>query len=121
MKKISFPTSDRKTIDGHFGHTREFVIYTVENNKIVKEEFVTPPPHEPGVLPKFLATQGVDVIITGGMGAMAVKLFNNSNIEVILGALGNLDVALTKYLNDELANTGSACDHNHGDHDHSHH
>ena len=54
MKKIAFPTSNRKSIDGHFGHTKEFVIYTVENNKVLSETFLTPPKHEPGVLPTFL-------------------------------------------------------------------
>lgn len=120
MKKIAFPTSDRRTIDGHFGHTREFVIYEVDGNKVVSEEFITPPPHEPGVLPKFLAEHGVHTIITGGMGAMAVRLFNGNNIEVILGALGNLQVALNEYLNGTLLSTGSSCNHHHGDHGHHH-
>lgn len=121
MKKIAFPTSNRRTIDGHFGHTKEFVIYSVEGNVVANETFVTPPPHEPGVLPKFLADNGVDTIITGGMGAMAVRLFNGNNIEVILGAAGSIQAALDEYLNDTLLSTGSSCNHNHGDHDHGHH
>jgi predicted Fe-Mo cluster-binding NifX family protein len=121
MKKIAFPTSNRKAIDGHFGHTKEFAIYTVENNKVVREEFLTPPKHEPGVLPTFLSDNGISAIITGGMGAMAVRLFNLNNIEVILGAAGNIEDALNEYLKGSLLSTGSSCTHDHGDHDHHGH
>lgn len=120
MKKIAFPTSNRKTVDGHFGHTKEFVIFSVENNKVVSEEYITPPPHEPGVLPKFLADNDVNTIITGGMGAMAVRLFNTNNIEVILGAGGNIQTAISEYIDGTLLSSGSACDHQHGDHGHKH-
>jgi predicted Fe-Mo cluster-binding NifX family protein len=121
MIKIAFPTSDRTTIDGHFGHTKEFVIYEVENNSVLKETYVTPPPHEPGVLPKFLANNGVNTIITGGMGAMAIRLFNTNNVEVVLGASGAISPVLEAYLNGTLQSTGSACSHDHGQHGHGHH
>ena len=120
MKKIAFPTSNRQTVDGHFGHTKEFVIFTVENEKVTSETYLTPPPHEPGVLPKFLADNGVNTIITGGMGAMAVRLFASNNIEVILGAGGSFQAAITEYMSGTLSSSGSACDHQHGDHNHDH-
>ena len=117
VKIIAFPTSDRSTIDGHFGHTKEFAIYTVKDTDVQEIKFVTPPPHEPGVLPKFLAEQGIDVIVTGGMGQMAVNLFNRNNIDVLLGAKGRIDVNLNEYLGGFLTSTGSSCDHKHGDHE----
>lgn len=115
-KLIAFPTSDRATVDGHFGHTKEFAIYKVEGRNIIEVTFITPPPHEPGVLPKFLGENGVDVIITGGMGQMAVNLFNRQNIDVILGAQGSIDVNLNEYVGGSLESKGSSCDHNHGEH-----
>ena len=119
VKVIAFPTSDRLTVDGHFGHTKEFALYTVKENNDVEVKFVTPPPHEPGVLPKFLAEQGIDVIVTGGMGQMAVNLFNNQNIDVILGAKGSIEQNLTEYVGGLLNSTGSSCDHDHGEnHEH---
>jgi len=116
---IALPTSDRQTVDGHFGHTKEFVFYTIEQNKVTKTSFVTPPKHEPGVLPQFLATKGAHVIITGGMGAMAVNLFNNNDIDVILGITGFLDDIISQYLMGTLQSQGSVCSHDH-DHDHNH-
>ena len=84
VKTIAFPTSDKVTIDAHFGQTKEFAIYEVQNNDIVHVKYVTPPPHEPGVLPRYLGELGIDVIVTGGMGRMAVNLFNRQGIDVIL-------------------------------------
>ena len=111
--KISIPTTDQITVDEHFGHCRHFLVFNIENNKIVSKEFLTPPEHTPGSYPRFLATNGANVIITGGMGQMAVNLFNEQNIEVILGARGNIDENLNKYLDGILKSTGSSCGHHH--------
>ena len=115
--KIAFPTSDKVTIDGHFGHTKEFAIYSVTNNEVTNVAFLTPPQHEPGVLPRFLGQANVDVIITGGMGKMAADLFKEQNIDVILGANGRIDVNLHEYLGGFLTDQGSVCEH---DHNHGH-
>ena len=118
VKKIAFPTSDREHVDQHFGHTKEFCLYTVENNEVKDISFITPPPHTPGALPLFLRDQGVDVIITGGMGNRAVELFKHNAIDVILGAQGLIQANLDDFFDGDLASTLSPCDHNHGDHDH---
>ncbi|MBP6281287.1 MAG: NifB/NifX family molybdenum-iron cluster-binding protein [Leptotrichiaceae bacterium] len=121
MLKIAFPTNDRKTVEEHFGHCSEFVIYNVENGKILNSEFIVPPPHAPGVIPNFLGQFGIHTIITGGMGQMAINIFKENNIEVILGATGSIEETLEVYLGGELESTGSACSHHHGDdHDHDH-
>ena len=121
MKKIAFPTNDRVTVEEHFGHCREFVIFNVENGEIVNSEFVVPPPHAPGVIPNFLGQLGIHTIITGGMGGMAINIFKQNNIEVILGARGSVEENLKVYLNGNLESTGSACSHHHGeDHGHNH-
>lgn len=113
VKKIAFPTSDKVTVDEHFGHCREFVIYTVKENEVKEVTYVAPPEHTPGSFPKFLATQNVDVIITGGMGAMAVNLFKENVIDVVLGAKGRIDVNLSEYLGGFLTSQGSVCEHDH--------
>jgi len=120
--KVAFPTNDRVMVEEHFGHCREFVIYNIENGNIVNSEFVTPPPHAPGVIPNFLGQFGIDTIITGGMGQMAINIFKTNNIEVILGATGDIQSNLKVYLEGNLDSTGSACSHHHGDGDgHGHH
>ncbi len=111
IKKISFPTSDKVTVDGHFGHCKEFVIYTVEENEVKEVNYVKPPEHIPGSFPKFLGEHNIDVIITGGMGTKAVNLFKQQDIDVVLGAKGRIDVNLSEYLGGFLTSKGSMCEH----------
>jgi len=92
-----------------------FIIFDTENNKIVKSETIANPGHKPGFLPNFLADRGVNVIISGGMGGGAVDIFNERNIEVIVGARGDAKAAVEAYLQGSLKSTGSVC------HEHEHH
>lgn len=100
----------------HFGHCENFNIFDTENGKITNEQNIPNPGHRPGFLPNFLADLGVEVIIAGGMGGGAVEIFNERNIEVIVGAEGDAKLATQKYLNGELKSTGSVChEHEHAD------
>ena len=49
------------------------------------------------------------------MGGGAVEIFNERNIEVIVGAKGNAKAAVEEYLEGSLKSTGSVC------HEHQHH
>ena len=40
---------------------------------------------------------GVNVVISGGMGGGAVNIFNEKDIEVIVGASGNAKAAVEAY------------------------
>ncbi len=117
--KIAIPSNDGVMVETHFGHCRQFVIIDVENGIEVSRNSLNPPPHAPGVFPAFLAQQGANVIITGGMGARAVDLFKQNNIDVILGAAGSIDENLRVFLEGNLSSTGSVCTHDH-DHHHDH-
>lgn len=111
--KIAFPTNDGESVEEHFGHCKKFAIYTVKDNGVTSKEYLDAPKHEPGVLPKFLGAHGATTIITGGMGQMAVGLFKNQGIDVILGAVGRIEDNLNEYLGGELHSKGSACEHHH--------
>lgn len=116
MKKIiALPTNDGLTVEEHFGHCRNFILITTQENKEVSRVLVDPPAHAPGVYPKFLAGLGANTIITGGMGAKAVSLFKESNVDVILGANGLISENLREYLSGELESAGSICTHHEGD------
>jgi len=78
-----------------FGHFEQFALVETENGTIKNTSMHTPPPHEPGVLPKWLHErvlpkwlheQGADVILAGGMGSRARNLFDQNGIKVITGA-----------------------------------
>ncbi|MFB0920096.1 MAG: P-loop NTPase, partial [Oscillospiraceae bacterium] len=114
MLKIAV-AGEGKNVTEHFGHCEAFIVFDVENGNIVKEEALPNPGHKPGFLPNYLADRGVNVIISGGMGGGAVDIFNERNVEVIVGASGNAKAAVEKYLRGELKTTGSIC------HEHQHH
>lgn len=113
MKKIAVATQGNQ-ISEHFGYCEGFTIYSYENEKLVNKEFVESPGHKPGFLPKFLGELSVNVIIAGGMGESAQKLFNENQIEVVVGASGVCDEAAKEYAQGKLRSTGSVCkEHNH--------
>lgn len=101
--------SENGTVTEHFGHCEEFAIFDTENNQIIRSETVHNPGHKPGFLPNFLNDMGVSVIISGGMGGGAVDIFNEKNIEVIVGAKGNAKEAAEAYLKGSLKSNGSVC------------
>ncbi len=108
---IAIPSNDGETVEEHFGHCRQFVLITTRDGKEVSKAFVDPPEHVPGSFPAFLAEQGANIIITGGMGGRAVSLFKEQNIDVILGANGTISDIIRVFLEGELESTGSECNH----------
>lgn len=107
---------DGTNVTGHFGHCELYRFYDTEDGKIVSESFVPNPGHKPGFLPNFLGDQGAQVIIAGGMGGGAVDIFNERNVEVVVGAQGDARECVEKYLRGELVSTGSICHkHEHAD------
>ena len=100
----------------HFGHCETFILFDTENGQITAKNPIPNPGHKPGFLPNFLGDQGAKVIIAGGMGGGAVDIFNERDIEVILGAQGDADEMVQRYLRGELQSTGSIChSHEHKD------
>jgi len=110
-KKIAIPTTGG-VLSSHFGHCEKFAVYEIKENKIVKEELISPPPHEPGSHPAFLRGLGCDTIIAGGMGSRAQGLFAQNNIEVIIGLRSNnLKGLIEEYLAGNLQSGENLCDH----------
>jgi len=109
--KFAIPLAEGK-LTAHFGHCQEFALVEVEDNQIKSKEALVPPPHEPGVLPKWLHDLGTNVIIAGGMGARALDLFAQNDIEVIVGAPALTPEELVQqYLDNTLQTHGNVCDH----------
>ncbi len=113
MIKIAVPVEDNRLCP-HFGHCQNFAVIEVdtENKKIINRVDLTPPPHEPGILPKWLADQGVNMIIAGGMGSRAQEFFRQFNIDVVVGAIQETPETLAlDYVSSKLQIGDNACDH----------
>ena len=112
MKMIfAVPTIEEK-LCAHFGHCEKFAIVETIDQEISSIEYLNPPVHQPGTYPRFLAGQGVNVIISGGMGIKAQDLFRQNNIEVFLGINAEDPKKLVAhYLNNQLESGQNLCDH----------
>ena len=111
--KIAIPTTNGR-LSAHFGHCEHFAIIDVdiEQKSVQSHESLTPPPHEPGRLPKWLAELHVELIIAGGIGRRAQQLFRQHNIDLVIGAPDNTARELIeKYLTGQLQCGENICDH----------
>ncbi len=111
--RIAIPVTGGK-LSAHFGHCEEFALIEVdrENKTTTATETLAAPPHEPGLLPRWLAEKGAEMIIAGGMGGRAHGLFQQQGIDVLVGAPPETPEAIaTAYLNGSLATGANVCDH----------
>ena len=119
MRRIALATEDNQGVNGqisqHFGRCPYYLIVEVEGLEIGKTESVDNPyynSHAPGMVPQFIDEQGVNVMIAGGMGPMAIDMFTGLGIEVVSGAVGNAGNILQAYLRGDI--TGKEpCQHDH--------
>jgi len=98
----------------HFGHCDQFALVEAdrENRTVKGKTMLTPPPHEPGVLPRWLHEQRASVIIAGGMGQRAQALFAERGIQVLVGAPeGTPETLVEQYLKGTLISGVNVCDH----------
>lgn len=117
-KKFAIPVAEKQFCD-HFGHCEEFAIVESNDGNVAGINYVEPPMHQPGAYPRFLAEQGVNTIIAGGMGMKAQQIFTANHIEVIMGVIPDTPEKLVDlYLAGELDDGKNRCDHPHGHHHH---
>jgi len=111
--RIAIPLADGR-LCMHFGHCEQFALVETDaaGKAVTGTRLLTPPPHEPGVLPRWLHEQGADVIIAGGMGQRAQGLFAQNGIQVVVGApAGSPEEVASAYLAGTLETGRNVCDH----------
>ena len=110
---IAIPIADGK-LCSHFGHCEQFVFFEVDlaKRQVTGSRRATPPPHEPGVLPRWLHGEGANMIIAGGMGRRAQDLFAHHGVHVLVGAsASDPEEVVQNYLADKLTTAENPCDH----------
>jgi predicted Fe-Mo cluster-binding NifX family protein len=111
--KIAIPLAEGR-LCMHFGHCEQFALVDVAENNAnsMQTALVIPPPHEPGLLPRWLHQQGVNLVIAGGMGQRAQQLFSQNGIKVVVGAPAEApETLVSAYLTGTLQCGGNTCDH----------
>jgi len=111
--KIAIPLAQGK-LTAHFGHCSSFALVDVDpgTKKITKIEELAAPPHQPGLLPPWLAERGANMIIAGGMGQRAQQLFAQQGIQVVVGApVETPEKLITDFFAGSLQVGDNLCDH----------
>ena len=111
--RIAIPMAEGK-LSAHFGHCEEFALVDAnrESKTVTSVCILAAPPHEPGLLPRWLSERGAQMIIAGGMGQRAQDLFEQQDMQVIVGAAdGTPEAIVGAYLNGALQTGENACDH----------
>jgi ATP-binding protein involved in chromosome partitioning len=111
--KFAIPLTNGQLCE-HFGHCEQFALIEADtaSKQIRGTKLLTPPPHEPGVLPQWLHQQGAEVVIAGGMGQRAQQIFTQNGIKVVVGVPGDVPTTLVSaYLDGQLEVGANPCDH----------
>lgn len=110
-------TYENGQIFQHFGHTKAFKIYNVEDNKVVSSDVVDTNGSGHGALAGLLRILGVNILICGGIGGGAQSALKDAGIALYGGVSGDADTAVAEYLAGTLMfNPNVKCSH----HDHEH-
>jgi|SRR5574344_60601 predicted Fe-Mo cluster-binding NifX family protein len=96
----------------HFGHTEQFKVYTIEDNKIVSSEVIGTDGAGHEALADFLKARGITSLICGGIGGGAVAALSADGITIYAGNNGNADDAAQKLASGLLSpNAVANCNH----------
>lgn len=113
--KIAIAT-EGTDVSSHFGKCENFTIVEIENAEVKGKSIINTAGNQHGLLPGFLASQDVKLVIAGGMGEGARQNLIANDIEIISGVSGNIDEVISAYLNGSLISNDAGC----SGHDHSH-
>ncbi len=112
MKRVIAIPLEEGRLCQHFGHCRQFAIIEAEEGMILRESLLTPPPHQPGLLPAWLSERGVTEVIAAGIGQKAIELLEQQEIRVHVGAEYKSPRELVAdYYRQSLVTGANACDH----------
>jgi len=110
IMKIAVPSRDG-LVDEHFGHCKEFLIFSVEGKSLIPQQ-TTPSPEACGCksgIAAELARAGVSHLIAGNMGEGAVRVLSANGITVVRGASGDAKAAAQAFVDGTLADSGTGC------------
>jgi predicted Fe-Mo cluster-binding NifX family protein len=110
--KIAVPVTKENQIDSHFGHCESYGVFTVSEKKEIIEIKSVKSPEGCGCksdIASVLASDGVSVMLAGGIGGGAINVLNSCGIEVIRGCSGDAGEVVKLYLSGLVEDSGSSC------------
>lgn len=112
-QKVAIPL-DKSGLSAHFGESDQFVIFEINDGNVLHKNYVVPPPHKPGVFPKWLADFGITHMLAGNIGQRAMDHFQHYGITVIAGVKQKPIMELIcDFINDQLTPGRNNCHRHH--------
>ena len=97
--RIAVNYGEKGRIFEHFGHTKMFRIYNVnEENQVSSISMLDVGEASCCALADLLSSNNIDVLICGNIGPNAINRLTQNNIKVINGINDDCDVAVAKFL-----------------------
>lgn len=93
---------DNGNIFQHFGSTKQFKLYEVENQKVVSTRLLDANPQGHATLAVQLIDEKVNIVICGTLGMRMLNLLEEGGIEVCGNVEGSCDQAVEAYLQGNL-------------------
>lgn len=102
---------DAGIVSEHFGRCEKYVIVELVGGEVRNRSDLKNPGHEPEFLPRSLKEKGVEVLITGGLGPRALKLFDSYKIRVVVTLSKKVDEVIEDFRKGELQERANPCEH----------
>lgn len=112
--KVAVPVTSNNLVDDHFGHCKFYNVFSIsEQNKITEIQIV---PSVAGCgcksnIATVLASDGVEVLLAGGIGEGAIRVLNLAGIKVVRGCSGQAGEVVKQYISGKIADSGESCSH----------
>lgn len=119
--KIAIPNENGQ-VNQHFGRSKEFIIFDMENQKIKTATPVSAAQlaHNHEGLAGLMKDNNVEVVVLGGIGPYAIQALEQAGLKVITGVSGDIKVAAEACARGELVSKNVVCNHHGEDHNHDH-
>ena len=95
--RVAVSADDSNGLDSvvspHFGRCPYYILVDIAGQEVGEVRAKANPyygQHSPGQVPGFIHQQGVDVMLTGGMGRRAIGFFQQYGIQPVTGASGTV-------------------------------
>lgn len=95
-------TYENGNVFQHFGHTEQFKVYDIVDNKVAGAQVVSTEGNGHGALAGVLSALKVDTLICGGIGAGAQSALAEAGIRLYGGVSGSADEAVDALLAETL-------------------
>lgn len=106
--KVAIPLYGNR-ISPRFGYTSDFLIVELQGKKEIDRRALTMEISHPARMADRLASEGVSLVLSGGMSPHFQEQFRLRNIAVIWGLIGEADDVLATYLDGQVFSGMGPC------------